>query len=163
VTEFVWAVDVAVEHLSFAFAEHPEGPITTESLLCDSEFREGQRLGLLDRQVRIFAQQRASSYPPAVVWVEQPSGRFAKPQLMYAAGVVQAALFEALACPVWSVPVSKWKQWSVGKGNASKGDVMAWAVDHAGDWFDCQDEADAYAIAYAGRAMLGAGRWDVAA
>lgn len=157
--EYVWGVDVAVSHLSIAFAQHPTGPITTDSLLVDSEFREGQRLGLLDRQTRIWANQLKAGHPPAVVWVEQPSGRFPNPALFYAAGVVQAALSETLAVPVWSVPSGKWKKIATGVGNASKEQVAAWGVRHgAGDL--TQDEYDAFAIAWAGRLMLVSGRWD---
>jgi Holliday junction resolvasome RuvABC endonuclease subunit len=160
--EYVWGVDVAVQHLAFAFAPVDNGPIVTETLTAGTDAREGQRLGLLDRQVRIYAQQVAVSFPPQCVWVEQPTGRFPKPQLMYAAGVVQAALFEALACPVWTIPVATWKQRTVGKGNATKSDVFAWATGRL-PAIESQDEADAYCIAAAGRAMLNARSWEAAA
>lgn len=159
--EFVWGVDVGVSKLAFAFAWLPDGPIHTRLLRLDTEAREGQRLGWLDRQVRLYAKMASITYPPACVWVEQPSGAHPKPQLMYAAGVVQAALFETLGCPVWTVPVGKWKRWAVGNGNASKIAVAQWAQMHgAGE--RSQDEFDAYGIAYAGRAMLRTGRWDAA-
>ena len=74
------------------------------TLITRTTEREGARLGLLDRQLRIAARQWASEFPPACVFVEQPSGRFRNLPLTYAAGVIQAALFEALACPVWTIP-----------------------------------------------------------
>src|SRR5947209_2101060 len=112
--ECVWGVDPAVSRLAVAFAPVDGGQVRAVTLRTDSEAREGQRLGWLDRQIRIVARQWASEFPPACVWVEQPSGRFRNLALVYATGVIQAALFETLACPVWTVPSSTWKQRSVG-------------------------------------------------
>lgn len=159
--DYVWAVDVALAKQAFAFAPTNGGPISVETLLTDTEAREGQRLGWLDRQVRIYARQMAPTYPPACVWVEQPSGRYPNLQLAYAAGVLQAALFETLACPVWSITSGTWKRNTVGKGNATKAQVAAWVAERAD--VNGQDEADAYAIAAAGRAMVTASRMDAAA
>lgn len=161
--EYVWGVDVAVARLAFAFAPMDGSQIQVETLHTGSDAREGQRLGWIDRQVRIYAGRQAGKrWPAACVWVEQPSGRFRNPQLLYTAGVVQAALFEALAVPVWTIPSSTWKQRTVGKGNASKEQVSAW-VTAQGAGFNGQDEADAYAIGAAGRAMLVSGSWDATA
>ncbi len=160
--EFVWAVDVAVAHLAFAYAQHPTGPIDTTTLRLDTEFREGERLAMIDRRVRHYAARQAAVYPPAVVWLEQPTGAHPKPALMYAAGVVQAALFAQLAVPVWTIPPASWKRNSVGHGNATKDQVAAWVYERGGRC-DTQDQADAYAIAAAGRAMLTARKWDAAA
>lgn len=161
-SEFVWAVDPAVRRLAFAFADTVSPAVHVETLRTDSEAREGQRLGWLDRQVRIYARQAAARFPPAVVWVEQPSGRFPSPQLSYAVGVVQAALYESLACPVWTMPSSTWKKRTVGVGNATKQQVLAWVARLAVD-AGSQDEADAVCIALAGRAMLLARSWDASA
>lgn len=157
-TTFVWGVDPALSRLAFAFAPVDGGPIVVETLTTANDATEGERLGLLDRQVRIFARQRAAEFPPAVVWVEQPSGRWRNLTLAYAVGVVQAAIFETLQVPVWTIPSSTWKQRTVGVGNATKAQVMAWVLMQGAD-FNGQDEADAYAIAHAGRAMLASGRW----
>jgi Holliday junction resolvasome RuvABC endonuclease subunit len=159
---YVWGIDPAVSRLAFAFAPVDGGAIEVETLHAGSDAREGQRLGWLDRQVRIWARLRASEFPPAVCWVEQPSGRHRNLPLTYAVGVIQAALFEALAVPVWTIPSSTWKQRTVGAGNATKQQVAAWVLAQGAD-FNGQDEADAYAIAAAGRAMLQAGDWSAAA
>lgn len=148
--EWVWAVDLAMSRLAFAFADLASQDVEVETLHIDSEFRDGQRLGLIDRQVRIYAQQVAPTYPPVVVFVEQPSGRFPKPQLSYAAGVVQAALHETLGCSVLTITSGEWKKQTVGVGNATKAQVGKWVRDRNPDVFS-QDEADAYCIAYAGR------------
>jgi Holliday junction resolvasome RuvABC endonuclease subunit len=160
--EYVWGVDPAVSRLAFAFAPVDGGAIEVETLHAGSDAREGQRLGWLDRQVRIYSRQRAAEFPPAVAWVEQPSGRHRNLPLTYAVGVIQAALFETLACPVRTIPSSTWKHRTVGVGNASKAQVAAWVVEQ-GASVNGQDEADAYAIAAAGRAMLAAGDWSAAA
>lgn len=161
-SEHVWGVDVAMANLAFAFADTNSDHVDVETLITRTTEREGARLGLLDRQVRIYARQAAGRYPPACAWVEQPSGRFPNPQLMYAAGVIQAALFETLACPVWSIPSGRWKRATVGVGNATKAQVRAWA-DARRFCVNDQDEADAICIAVAGRAMLLARSWEAAA
>lgn len=158
-SEHVWGVDPAMAHLAFSFADVDSDAVEVETLITRTTEREGARLGLLDRQVRIYARQAAGRYPPACVWVEQPSGRFHSPQLSYAVGVLQAALFEALACPVWTIPSSTWKRRTVGVGNATKPQVLAW-VDRLGVAAGSQDEADAVAIACAGRAMLLSRSWE---
>lgn len=161
-SEYVWAVDPAVSRLGVAFAPVDGGPVRARTLRTDSEAREGQRLGWLDRQLRIAARQWAGEFLPACVWVEQPSGRFRSLALVYATGVVQAALFETWGVPVWTMPSSTWKQRTVGAGNATKPQVLAW-VTKLGVDVSNQDEADAVAIAVAGRAMLAARSWDAAA
>lgn len=160
-TEFVWGVDPALSRVAVSFAPVAGGRPSVVTLVTGggSDTREGQRLGWLDRQVRIAARQWAGSWASAVVWVEQPSGRFRNLQLVYATGVTQAALFEALGVPVWTIPSSTWKHRSVGVGNATKPQVRAW-VDRLGLGAGSQDEADAVAIACAGRAMLLAGSWE---
>jgi len=155
---YVWGVDMAVSRLAFACAERGRQHVEVQTLITANDATEGERLGLLDRQTRIFAKQLAAEYPPHVAWVEQPSGRHRNLQLAYATGVVQAALFEVLGVPVWTLPSSTWKEKTVGAGNATKPQVAAWAQTIAP--FDGQDEADAIGIAVAGRAMVEAGRWD---
>lgn len=159
---YVWAVDPAVSKLAFAYASLADESISVETLPTACDAREGERLGLLDRQVRIFARQAADSFPPVCVWVEQASGRFQSPQLVYAIGVTQAAIYETLRCPVWSIPSGKWKRAAIGKGNATKEQIAAW-VARRDTRPATQDEADAYAIAYAGREMFVQRRWEVAA
>jgi Holliday junction resolvasome RuvABC endonuclease subunit len=159
--EWVWGVDIAISKQAFGFAPLDGAAIEVETLHTGNEAREGQRFGWLDRQLRIYAGQVAPRYPPACVWVEQPSGASRNLQLTYACGVIQAALFEALACPVWTIPSGTWKKRTVGVGNATKAQVAAWVADRAD--VSSQDEADAYAIAAAGRAMFSAGQWDAVA
>jgi Holliday junction resolvasome RuvABC endonuclease subunit len=159
---WVWGVDVAVSRLAIACASLASDAVDVETLATRTDTTEGERLGLLDRRIRFHARALGCRFPPAVVWVEQPSGRFRALQLTYATGVVQAAMFEALGVPVFTVPSSAWKRRTVGVGNATKSQVRAW-VDRLGVEVGDQDQADAVAIAVAGRAMVRAGLWDVAA
>lgn len=160
--EFVWGIDVAVSRLAFAFADLESGHVAVETVLTRNEEREGARLGLIDRQLRLYGRQAAGRYPPACVWVEQASGKFIKPQLHYVVGVIQAALFETLACPVWTITSGAWKKRTVGMGNATKPQVQAW-VDALGLSFRDEHQADAIAIAAAGRAMFSARSWEASA
>lgn len=157
--EFVWGIDPQVREIAFAFADTSNRDVEVETLFVDTDEREGKRLGWLDRQLRIYAGQAARRFPPAVVWVEQPSGRYDNLQLKYAVGVIQAALFETLACPVWTIPVAKWKQRSVGRGNANKQTVAGW-VHRLDPDVASQHEADAFCIAWAGRSLLLSRSWD---
>jgi Holliday junction resolvasome RuvABC endonuclease subunit len=163
VSGYVWGIDVAISRLAFACAEEHGEAVAVETLTTRNDATEGERLGLLDRQVRLFARLLAARYQPAVVWVEQPSGRHRALQLAYVTGVVQAACFEALRCPVWTIPSSAWKKRALGdgRGNATKPQVAEWATSQ-GFAFDSQDEADAIGIAVAGRRVLAAGRWELA-
>jgi Holliday junction resolvasome RuvABC endonuclease subunit len=158
---YVWGVDPAISRVAFAFADVDSQSIDAETLRSASDATEGHRLGLLDRQVRTYARQAAGEHPPAVVWVEQPSGRYRNLALAYAVGVIQAALAETLSVPVWTIASSAWKVRTVGAGNATKPQIAAWASQHAD--VDGQDEADAVGIAYAGRAILAVGRMETAA
>lgn len=157
--EYVWGCDPAVSRLAFAFAPLPDGPLTVESFATDVDASEGERLALLAKRVRTYAYEREREFLPAAAWVEQPSGQFRNPALSYATGVVQAALFEQLGCPVWTIPPTAWKKRAIGHGNASKAQVAAWVEDRSPD-LASQDEKDAYAIACAGRAMFTSGEWD---
>jgi Holliday junction resolvasome RuvABC endonuclease subunit len=158
-SSFVWGVDVAVSHLEFAFADLDSDEIAVESLITRTEAREGERLGSIDRQVRTYAKQLAGRYRPHVVWVEQPAGKFIEPQLFYVVGVLQAALWDTLQCPVWTIPPGAWKKLSAGFGNASKAQVSAWCERQRYS-FDGQDQADALAIAFAGRRMVQTASWE---
>jgi Holliday junction resolvasome RuvABC endonuclease subunit len=158
-SEFVYGIDPALSRIAVAIAELGAEHVEVTSLVTATDAVEGERLGLLDRQVRVWATQLRVEFPPAAVWVEQPSGRFRNLALVYATGVIQAALFEALGgVPVWTIPSGTWKLRAVGVGNATKDQVKAWAEGVAE--VDGQDEADAVAIACAGRAMVESGQWD---
>ena len=151
--DYVWSVDVAMSKLAFGFAGVGWQSVEVESLHINGDYSDGRRLGLIDRQVRIYARQVESTFPPVAVFVEQPSRRFPKPQLSYAAGVVQAALYETLGVEVLTITSGEWKKATVGVGNATKAQVGAWVRRHCPDVFD-EDECDAYAMAWAARGRV---------
>jgi Holliday junction resolvasome RuvABC endonuclease subunit len=160
--EYVWGVDTRVGRLAFGMADLASERVHVISREMNITAREGERLAIIERHARDIARQLLRDYPPAAVFVEQPAGRTVSPVLWYAVGVVQAALFDVAASPVWSLPPSKWKLVSHGKGNVGKAVVAAWAAER-GVEFTNQDEADAASIAHAGRAVLRSGRFDVLA
>lgn len=153
--DFVYGVDVAIaKKLAFGFASLDNPGVEVEAIHTETDAEEGERLHILARQLRIYAGQLREEFPPACVFVEQPSGAHPNPPLSYAAGVVQAVLFDVLGCPVWTITSGDWKKRTVGVGNATKQQVGAWVRKQGpGDLFD-EDLCDAYAIAYAGRQKI---------
>lgn len=156
---YVWGIDPGIIRVAFAFAG-----VLDEDLLAVSETvptleRDGRRFAILAKTVREAAAAWARELPPACVWVEQPSGRGRNLTLVYAAGVIQAAIAEATLAPVWTIPTTTWKLATVGHGHASKPDVAAWVAEFDVDVAN-QDEADAVAIALAGRAMYRNSSWE---
>lgn len=160
--DYVWGVDVAVSKVAFGFAALGWTTVESETVHFDRELRGGRRLGLMDRRLRMWARNTAKVFPPVAVFVEQPSGRWRNPELAYAAGVVQAALFEALGVEVVTITSGEWKKATVGTGKATKQQVGAWVrrfVDP--DVFD-EDQCDAVGIAFAGRLRVCVGEKEAA-
>jgi Holliday junction resolvasome RuvABC endonuclease subunit len=163
---YVWGVDVATGHLAFGFADadaERRFPTRVATLTMATTAREGERLAFIAKVLRRQSYMLARRFEPRVIFVEQPSGHFHNLQLCYVTGVVQATLAEALPCPVWTVPSSRWKRATIGPGNASKDDVRRWVHENSQAMIESQDECDAYAIAEAGRSMLLADSWGAAA
>lgn len=159
---WVWGVDPALHSVAFAFAPVDGGKTIVETLDVKTGLREGERLAHIWCRVVQFAGEHRHEFLPDVVWVEQPTGTYPNPGLMYATGVIQAALQAVLGVPVWTIPTGTWKKNTLGYGNASKEQVAAWVQAQGGD-FSSQDEADAFCIAAAGRAMFLQGEWEAAA
>jgi Holliday junction resolvasome RuvABC endonuclease subunit len=158
-TGYVWGIDVAISKLAVGFADLEVPSIDLTTVHTSTNLKDGARLAWLKERYCEHFLVLGLRYPPYVIWVEEPIGRFPKPQLLYVAGIAQAVLYEMFGCPVWAIPTSKWKQESVGKGNANKEAVMKWVEAQQGSLPASQDEADAYAISYAGRRLVMAERW----
>lgn len=102
--------------------------------------------------------------PPGIVFVEQPSGKQQNPELVYAVGVIQAAIYDALysglgrPVRIETCTSSWWKKRACGRGDIYKpkrGDrtpygVLVWAQSNGYDG-SSWDEADAFGIAEAAR------------
>lgn len=71
-------------------------------------------------------------------------------------GILKHYALTALRVPVITVPPNALKQFSTGKGNASKEDMLTEANKH-GYYPDTHDEADAYFVARLGRAAITGG------
>lgn len=173
---WVWGVDVSTKRIAIAC----HGPDSTVRLReYGAKLRTGARLSEIYAAVVVLARDIAEARPPLFVWVEQPAayGRMPEPQLMYAVGVAQAAIYAALEqrhehpTEVRTIAVAEWKKRAVGHGNAKKYQVLDWAkndgleTDHSCDDLvrtgkrtctnAAHDAADAWAIGRAGARMLG--------
>jgi hypothetical protein len=108
-------------------------------------------------------------YPPGLVMVEQPSGKTPNPELLYAVGVILAAIYDGLYLPgapvrIETVSSAHWKKVACGRGNLYKPTkkvlgrtpqfedyaVATWARMN-GYTGHSWDEADAWGIAEAAR------------
>jgi hypothetical protein len=168
-----WGVDPSTVRLSVAYVT-PEGARGVRTVPF-ARVEGPARLSEIYAQTRLFAlgvSAMAIAAPegvgvlpaPGLVLVEQPSGKMENPNLSYAVGVIQAALFDGLysafgrAVRIETCTSSWWKKRACGRGNLYKpkrGDpepygVLQWARQngYAGaSW----DEADAWGIAEAAR------------
>lgn len=151
-SSWVWGVDPSTVRLAVGLAG-ADGLEVRSTDFTRMEPRTGERLRAVHDETFGIAFRLRREFPPCAIFVEQPFayGRHVEPELFYAVGVIQAAL--APFAPVQTVAVSTWKKRSVGKGTATKLDVFRWAEQH-GYRGNSQDEADALAIAWAGRYVL---------
>lgn len=101
-----------------------------------------------------LADLTASGGPVDLIAVEQPVGAHVAPASLMCLGVLLASLADVVGCPVVELTPTMWKKAALGKGNASKADVMRWAWVAYGHDGDVQDEADALGVAVAGRMLL---------
>lgn len=145
--QWVWGVDLGLRSTVLCALRPARNP---EWRLVDAG--EGgsisERLARLARRTEDSAVALSATHPPACVMVEQPiaAGKM-NPHLLWACGVVSAALASALAdVSVWHVGVSSWKKATVGRGNATKEEVREWAAAQGHPHLP-QDQADALAIA----------------
>lgn len=105
--------------------------------------------------IRRFVGERSV---PRLCFVESPGGHV-HPSLWQAVGVVQAAAYLELArlrgapVVVRTIGPTQWKKLLLGKGSADKDEILEWARAHGFNG-SSQDEADAYAIARVGVALV---------
>jgi Holliday junction resolvasome RuvABC endonuclease subunit len=150
---YVWGIDPALARVAFAFAPDDGGLVTCELLSVPViEADLTLRIRALSRAVAARAPLYAAARPPACIWLEQPSGRHRNPHLLYGVGALLVALSEATRAPVWLIGPTAWKKRVLAHGHASKADVAAYVAEQ-GVVARTQDEADAAAIAMAGRSL----------
>lgn len=153
-----WGCDPSTQRVSIAWARHDSGVqgVLTRSFRTD--LRDGQRLWHIYAETFTLCQEVLhDSGHPTLTLVEQPfanprGGNRVNPVSYMALGVSMAAIYRITKMPVdLCKSPGWWKRRSVGFGNASKDQVMAWAKYH-GYAGSLQDEADAMGVAEAARA-----------
>jgi hypothetical protein len=162
-----WGVDPSTVRLSVAYVT-PDGARGVRTVPF-ARVEGPARLSEIYAQTRLFAVDAVEPWRwgwplPGLVLVEQPSGKMENPNLSYAVGVIQAALYDGLysalgrAVRIETCTSSWWKKRACGRGNLykpKKGDlepygVLTWARQngYAGSSWD---ESDAWGIAEAAR------------
>lgn len=170
-------VDVSTKRLALADSHG-----YTDSLMLMTSPDRAANLADAHHRSGIFARQFLDGRKVHAVFIETPGGKFLHPYLMQTVGAVTAGIWWGLRGvdrhPVtcFAVPVATWKKRSVGKGNAGKPEILAWAQErgYEGQCSGClargkacrkpseaHDEADALGIALAGLDLLreGAQTW----
>jgi hypothetical protein len=120
----IWGVDPSTVRLAVAGVE-PDGRRWVETLVfsgCDG----AQRLSRIYDETKRWAHAWGATRSfPGLVHVEQPSGKTPNPELLYAVGVIMAAIYDGLyisGAPVRMETVSSahWKKVACGRGNLYK-------------------------------------------
>lgn len=129
---WVWGVDLSASRFDFAFV-HQDGSYQHNAVECPAH-TGAARLAQLFQTTRMFARAVAEHFPPLIVYVERPTGQHPNPALDHAAGVAQAAIYDGLSTvyrfpvDVQLVAVKDWRKKVLDNGNASKDDVLEWAL-----------------------------------
>ena len=153
----VWGVDVSTRRVAFAAVREGAAPDFTVAQFpaCwqpAGAWDPGRVDMMAQLVVAVSAKFAKRTGTPDVVVVETPTGRHPKPRLWFAAGATLVGLME-FAPFVSTIPVATWKKHSVGRGNATKPEILAWAQAHGLPNRD-QDLADALGVAVGGRALI---------
>ncbi len=159
---WVWAFDAGVNRVAFG-AGDSERELPVHLADCEIKHEKGAdratKMWNLARTLPAWIAPLVEPFPPLAVWVEVPTGR-PNPSLYGAYGVLLASIRGALTSlyefPVAIMPIepSLWKKHAIGKGNAPREAVHAWAraegVDHPSG-----DVLDVYGILTGGMCLLG--------
>jgi hypothetical protein len=156
-----WGVDPSTLRVAIASVS-PEGRhgVSTRSFPTRTG---GRRLAVILYETRLLARSLIDAGEvPGVIVVEQPSGKVQNLQLVYAVGVITAAVAEAApSAAVKTVVSSRWKSIACGKGDIYKPKrekgrpppapegygVLRWARDTFGYAGSSWDAADALGVA----------------
>lgn len=167
-----WGIDPSTQRIAVAGTHVAPDRAFTVSTASFAAGKGGQRLSLIHAETRAFVTRLLEGgwTPPGFVLFELPAGDPPNVELIYAAGVQQAAVYDAVLAVtgrpvvVETMPTSRWKLLACGRGNIYKPTkkklgrtpvfedygVAQWAVanGYAGrSW----DEVDALGIAEAAR------------
>lgn len=149
---WAWGVDSSSTVAGLAVINIWTGGFQTQTLRFRrrKEWDEAEKAACVFYEWRRFADAMRQHFPPATICMERPTGRHPEPMVNMAAGVTLVALNERGPVP-WLIPVGSWKKQAVGHGNASKQQVIAWAIRHGAPPSISEHEADALGIAQAAR------------
>jgi hypothetical protein len=156
--EWVWGIDPSTRRVAIGWVGADRGAAVRDF----GSKRGAMRLAHIYQETFDFALELAAERPPLAVWVEQASGARPNPQLLYAVGVIQAAVFAALSplqafpLSVDTIPSATWKKQATGFGRRTPDEYLAWAQTNGyeGDDFDC---AAALGVATAAGRMISFG------
>lgn len=149
-----YGIDPSTLRVSIAYVTD-DGQRGVETRSFRTDLRDGERLWHIYAETFGLCRQLHEIAPARLVLVEQPFGRNVPPVSYLAMGAIMMAATRVTDAPVQPIPPPTWKLRALGKGNASKDDVLAWARQqgYGGALFD---EADAMGIAEAARKAAGA-------
>lgn len=148
--EWAWGVDCDTKaaHVASFNAYTGEFFTTSWGWKHDVSMLPVERLRLCREVVKAGASVRCGFYPPMVIALELPTGRFPKPPLMMHAGVIAEGLAAGAGLTPWFLAVSEWRKGIGLKGNAKKAEVVAWA-EALGWQGESVDQAEALGVAVA--------------
>ena len=159
-SDWIWGADIGLDSTAICALRSGADPQLIAPRAGKGTIPE--RLDRLMADTELLAGQLCSECPPLMVLVERPTGKFPNPHLGYATAAVILALHRALKdrfpypVSVVLVTIGDWKKVVLGKGNATKDEVMEWAVQSYPHLDGItQDEADALAIASYGLESVG--------
>lgn len=143
-----WGVDPGFRRISIA-AVVP-GRFKVRSAEVPAKLPRAETLARLSEVTLGLARELSEYGQPRSIIVEQPSGKFIKPDLYYATAAIMLVLYDFGF--VDTLPPTSWKKEALGNGALKKPQIMDWArgVGYSGS---SQDEADALGIARAAEAM----------
>lgn len=147
--EVAWGVDPSTQRVSIGWASG-DGWRGVRTRSFNGALRDGARLDHIYAETyRLCGELVVSFPPPRLVLVEQPFGRNVPPVSYLAMAAIMVAAVRATGATVRPVPPPTWKRDALGKGDATKDEVLAWARSTAGYTGELYDESDALAIAEA--------------
>lgn len=154
-TDWVWGVDVSTKAIAIACVHGNRHELRTLTIAAGAK-NPPRRAMVAHDTIQTWATSIATTCPPIIVFIELPTGRYPKPELMAMYGVVRMAIYRALhrlyphPVTIRTITVGDWKKTAIGHGNAGKQHVADWAVYTMGAAPKSQDECDALGIAVAG-------------
>lgn len=151
---WIWGIDCDVRGAHFGFVAFNSGTFQTNAVIWDDLEDPGRRLIECRQHVKQFATAVQRDFPPSMIAVERPVGRFHKPPLMMHTGVIAEAIGAATGLAPFFLSTKEWRKLLglPGGGNATKDAVVEWARSRG--WAHGPvDQAEALGVAFAARSV----------